>query len=445
MELQEKQQLLSQIDTVLTSLGSEAQPCQYLHWLTEALPGTQNQYFQEKLLPRIQQSRAMQDRTPFLSIIVRTQGNRLEELQEVFLSLYGQSDTDYEILLVVHKATEAAKEKLRALVDAQLPFLQERIRLFFLDTGTRTAPLNLGASMAYGRYFTCLDDDDVVLEHWVEAFHRGANAHPGQVIRCYGMTQAWSAELDDNGKKQLASVGSRKMAYCQPFQLFLQLHENRTPISCMAIPTACFQEIGIYFDETLTTTEDWDYFMRCALLLGVHDTEEVTFLYRIWTNAPSSATLHQQKEWDRNREYIIEKMNKIPLLTTRKALYAQCELRRAESAFYNEAVAGPRGFTRRLRDFINRRGILLAPFFMIWRLMVYTCTHLIPHPVPKELIPKNPGTFERISIAVRNYGLLLLPFVAIKKFVCYFFTHLFRSKAKEDSKEASDAQDSAAA
>ena len=67
-----------------------------------------------------------------------------------------------------------------------------------------------------------------------------------------------------------------------------------------AIPRYVLSVLGFEFDESLTTTEDWDFLMHAALLCGVADTPEVTGVYRVWENAENSQTLHKQEEWQKN-------------------------------------------------------------------------------------------------------------------------------------------------
>ncbi len=379
----------------------------------------------------------------FLSVVIRTQGNRKESLLETFLMLQGQTDNDFEILLVVHKAKPEGKACVEEVLSLLLPEFIKRIRVFFLDEGTRATPLNFGAINAKGCYYVALDDDDLVTDHWVETFHSGAKEAEGALIRSHALTQKWKTAQRKDGSNILRSEGSHRTYFCRPFSIFEMLKEDITPIACVAIPTFVVQKMGFRYDETLNVCEDWDFLVRAILYFGIYDTQEITFIYRLWekSNGDSHA-LHPWEEWIETIERIKKKFETYPIITTYGDIQAY-ETIKERSVEISPAVMQP-GFISRLRAFIDRHGILLAPFFMTWRLMVYAVTHLIPHPVPKELIPLNPGIFERISIAVRNYGLLLLPFVVAKKFICYFFTHLFRcksKKSKKDIKELDEAND----
>ena len=259
---------------------------------------------------------------PFLSVIMRTQGKRYEALKEALLCLEAQSDGDFEVILVVHRGDDEGKASVRRLLDTLSPDFRKKIRHEELDNGTRTAPLNYGASLTRGSFFAMLDDDDLIFDNWVENFHAAARKHPTNVIRAYGCTQEWKAVESPNGIC-LKSDGPIRNQYCTPFHLPSHLEDNQTPISCVAIPAFCYRVLGLQFDDTLTTAEDWDYIMRCVLTVGIYDTECITFLYRLWSNLETSRTLHAQKEWTQNRLRIYKKLDQIPIITDRQSIIRQ--------------------------------------------------------------------------------------------------------------------------
>ncbi len=290
------------------------------HGLQErSLPYRYIEYLQS-LLKKEQEERASDSHAPFLSVILRTQGKRPKMLTEALQSLEKQTDQSFEILLILHNANSDGTRTVHEIVEGLDPDFRKKIEIQTLVGGTRTAPLNLGASLAKGHFFAMLDDDDLVYDNWVEVYHTAAQKHPCRVLRAYAHTQAWKATATADGTTLLSPVSDPQSSYCEPFDLVAHLKDNRTPISCVAIPTFCHRKLGILFDEALTTTEDWDYIMRCVLTVGVYDTECITFLYRQWESGETSRTLHEKEEWDANRRVILQKLNAIPILTTREAL-----------------------------------------------------------------------------------------------------------------------------
>ncbi len=72
----------------------------------------------------------------------------------------------------------------------------------------------------------------------------------------------------------------------------------------LAFPRYVFDFFGVEFDQALSTTEDWDFLMRCAFICGVSNTATVTSIYRKWVNAQNSETLHKKDEWNKNYRLI---------------------------------------------------------------------------------------------------------------------------------------------
>ena len=252
--------------------------------------------------------------SPFLSVIIRTTGNRNIALQEALLSLAGQKDMDFEVVLVGHRVSEENKPALIRLVDSQPGFLKNRIRLLFLEEGGRAAPLNFGFSQARGIYAAVLDDDDFVFENWVSAFKNTAEAHPGAIVHSKVLMQDWERYTDESGKEVLRAVGSFDPYYGDDYDWLLQMFTNTCPFNGLAFPLFPFKEYGIRFNEEYSTTEDWDFLQRMSAVCGVADTRQTTCVYRIWVNAENSHVLHDREEWNRNRTEIIRSMYDRPIL-----------------------------------------------------------------------------------------------------------------------------------
>ena len=273
----------------------------------------------ETYLAESKKDRVYDKDAPFLSIVMRTQGKRPEMLAEVLLCLFGQSNTDFELLLMGHNLNEAQNETVTQII-ADLPAaLREKTRLIHVAGGTRTTPLNRGFDEARGRYIAILDDDDLVFENWVEAFYELSLKEDGKILHSYAVKQDWQTVGGDLPDSPCA-VGKHDDCYCADFDFFKQLTINSCPLCTLAFPAYVFKNLGVRFDESLTTTEDWDYLMRAVLFTGVADTDQITFLYRMWTNAENSATLHNRTEWDKNYQKIVDQFLDTPIVMPRQSL-----------------------------------------------------------------------------------------------------------------------------
>lgn len=103
--------------------------------------------------------------------------------------------------------------------------------------------------------------------------------------------------------------------YSAKFDLLEHLKSNHTPNLALAFPRGIFHDLNIRFDENLTTTEDWDFFLRGAVIVGVSASEEITSIYHWWaTSQESSRTLHNEREWTENYYAIQRKINALPIL-----------------------------------------------------------------------------------------------------------------------------------
>jgi 2-polyprenyl-3-methyl-5-hydroxy-6-metoxy-1,4-benzoquinol methylase len=253
------------------------------------------------------------EKRPFLSVVIRTQGRRLHTLREALLGLYGQTDRDIEILVVGHKLSNEAIKAVERVIDDQPVEMRSRSRFLRVEDGERTRPLNFGFSAATGQYISILDDDDVPFAHWVETFRQLHSQAPGRLLRASCVRQSVRSVVVQ-GEIGLRAEESPKRVYPPRFDILEHLRGNHTPPVTVAFPRGAFHDLGIQFDEVLTTTEDWDYIMRVALMVGVSSSSAVTSVYRWWETGESSRSLHSQAEWDRNYATIINKMDAVPLL-----------------------------------------------------------------------------------------------------------------------------------
>lgn len=324
MSMQSMQNNLNEELNRLSVNAADFQPdtslFQYIRWMNETIEN-QDENFKTNYLPIIEQEKEQIAETrPFLSVVIRTQGKRREMLREAILSLAGQSDEDFEVLLIGHKLDEDEECSARKILDEQPGSLKRKIRYIPWNQGTRAAPLNVGFSYAHGEYVAFLDDDDIVFDNWVECFHKAALEKPGTIIHTYAIAQKWITVKCGETEQVLRSVGAPEDTFCVGFEMLRQLECNRCPLMSLAFPTVYFQKYGICFDESLTTTEDWDFLMRTASFAGVTNVPEPTAIYRLWQNAENSHTVHTQNEWEKNYDIIQEKFKNMPVLLPKGSL-----------------------------------------------------------------------------------------------------------------------------
>lgn len=272
----------------------------------------------------------------FLSIVMRTQGRRPEMLAEVLLCLTAQSNTNFEVLLMGHNLAPEQHACVTQLISELPEWMQKKTNLHPVTGGTRTTPLNAGFKKAQGRYIAVLDDDDLVMDNWVEEFYQLSQEHDGEILHTYAVMQEWETVGGEHPETPRA-CGSPNPIYCKDFNFMEELSINHCPLCTLAFPAYAFKKLGIRFDETLTTTEDWDYLMRTSFLTGVANSPVITFIYRRWVNTESSATIHKQEEWDRNYSKIVNRFVRTPIIMPSGSLHGTID---RYVRYRDESIAG---------------------------------------------------------------------------------------------------------
>lgn len=254
------------------------------------------------------------DDSIFLSIVIRTQGKRPESLREVLLNLDGQTCDNFEVILIGHKLNKSQELLVNNIISEQQISLREKIRFYKVDDGTRTTPLNYGFAYSKGKYISILDDDDVIFDNWVEEFFKASIENEGRMLHSYCYSQDWTSNCNENYNNCLRSEHKPSAVFCKDYDFIEEYKLNVCPPVSLAFPSYCFKELCMYFDESLNTTEDWDYILRIANVAGYFNIETPTCIYRNWINSENSHTLHNEEEWKKNYYLIIDKLKQTPKL-----------------------------------------------------------------------------------------------------------------------------------
>lgn len=283
---------------------------EYFEWLEGSINPDSQLY--KTVSEYLNKERTVQEHEgPFLSVITRTQGKRKHMLAETLLCLQGQSNTNFELLIMEHNVDEEKSILINEIINDAPDWFREKIRVIPVQGGTRTTPLNRGFEEAKGEYIAILDDDDIVFDNWVNSFHDLAKENNGKMLHTYAVDQEWEVVGEEEIPR---AYGAPESTYCYSFDLKRQMGVNVCPLHSLAFPAFVFKEIGIKFDESLNTTEDWDFLMRMALFTGVADKKEITCIYRRWRNTENSQTLHDEEEWNKNYLYIVDRLRSMPMI-----------------------------------------------------------------------------------------------------------------------------------
>ncbi|WP_186033704.1 glycosyltransferase [Burkholderia gladioli] len=310
--LEASDQSFPQAHPLLTGKTAAAR---YLHQLRSAADpfGTVNELVRA-YLPGARQDVPLlldsKEKRIFLSVVTRTQGKRLGNLRDALLCLTAQTCQDFEVIVVAHKVEATAYAAVQRIVEDLPESMRNRARVIACDHGGRTTPLNDGFAAAKGQYVAILDDDELIFAHWVETFKQMAERASGCVLRTTAAEQdIVSTEIRPDGALGYRTISAITTPYPSHFDFFDHLSQSYSPPVSLAFPRAAFQDLGIRFDETLDTAEDWDFEMRTAFVCGVESSAEITGIYRKWRSGESSFSIHSPQEWQRDYEKIIAKHN----------------------------------------------------------------------------------------------------------------------------------------
>ena len=296
----------------------------------------------------------------FLTVVVRTQGTRPGPLGEALNGLAQQTDLDFEVELVRHRADEAGRRSVDDVLGGVPAWLQQRIRMHDLDSGARGAPLNVGWGAARGAYVVVLDDDDLVMPHWVATFRDLSERAPGRALRAAALLQRVEP-VTDNGQVRASALEEPHRHWPERFEFLEHLLVNHTPCMSIAFPRTVFHDLGERYDEALATTEDWDFLLRAVSWVGVVDSKEETSVYRWWEATESSRHLHDDSAWQDNHRVVQDRLDERVLLlpagsvTTLRTMISAREQRIEELlAERDREAANARQLLEEAQDYLAR-------------------------------------------------------------------------------------------
>jgi glycosyltransferase involved in cell wall biosynthesis len=285
---------------------------------------------------------------PFLSVLLRTQGKRLEPLKDALLCLSAQTDEDFEVIVLQHDATKENAFAVRAILGRLPPAFAARVRLVAVKGGTRAKPLNAGVREATGQYLAVYDDDDLVFGNWVAEFHAAAAEAGGRLLRALVANQTVVPEVWPQGQSGFRTGSWPKAEYPSAFEQLEHLLVNHSPFMSWAFPRSLFWQYGVRFDEELVVCEDWDIILRGSLICGVDDVDALTSIYRRWELGESSYTSHTTEAWAKSEQRVLNRINDSVLMfppgslqQLRAMILHNGALRRFRFLFNGHELRGP--------------------------------------------------------------------------------------------------------
>ena len=229
---------------------------------------------------------------PLVSVIVPT-FNRRPTLKVALESIMRQTFADYEIIVINDAGVD---------VEDIVTSFNARNNVTSIRHGRNlglAAARNSGLGLARGKYIAYLDDDDRFASHHLETLVAFLEQSHYQVA----YTDAWQImQRKEHG--EYIETG-RSVPYSQDFNRDMLLISNCFPVLCMMHEKACLEKTGI-FDETLTTHEDWDLWIRMSRHYTFAHLKEVTAEFT-WRMDGSSMTSRISEDFLRTKQLIYQK------------------------------------------------------------------------------------------------------------------------------------------
>lgn len=202
--------------------------------------------------------------SPRVSVVIPAY-NAAGTLPEALDSVFRQTFTDYEVVVVDDGSTDSTPELLAGYGD--------RLRVFYkVNEGKPAAARNLGVNRARGEYVAFLDADDRWLPEKVALQANLLDSRPA-----VGLVYTATAVVDGKGREL-------RVSRCAPETRgriggLLSVRNVMVGSSVMARRRAIEEAGG--FDESLTSIENWDLWIRIARQWQVDFVDQPLTLYRI--------------------------------------------------------------------------------------------------------------------------------------------------------------------
>lgn len=230
---------------------------------------------------------------PLVSVIVPAY-NAEKYIEKTLASIFAQSFTDYEVIVVDDGSTDQTPVMLKAFEDRITYIRQE-------NSGGPSSPRNKGILAAKGKYIALFDSDDIMFENKLENEVEILEKHPevslvfSNFIFIKEGKPALYSMFERQGVRQIVEgipktrLGSTTYCFSRPVYDEI-LENNFIGTSTVVVRKADIIEAG-FFDESLVGIEDRDMWLRLSKIgkIFAFDTE-VLSCYRLLEGSLSRQT-----------------------------------------------------------------------------------------------------------------------------------------------------------
>jgi len=237
---------------------------------------------------------------PFLTAVVRNRGGG--DVAEPLLSLAAQTTRDFDVVVLVEPGDGVVGD-VEDVVARFSPDFSERVRVMATAGDAMGGALAAAARETRSDYIAIVDAGDVVFAHWAETFAAAAPGNEGRVLRSLVASQQVDVATA-GGRVAYTSTDRPRCLRPGPFDLLGHVDAEPEPLLGLALPREVLAGQSVAPEVATADLEDWAVVLTAALLGGVTETGEVTYLHRLVAAPPGAGRAGDRRGEDAWRSVV---------------------------------------------------------------------------------------------------------------------------------------------
>jgi glycosyltransferase involved in cell wall biosynthesis len=241
-------------------------------------------------------------------------------------SILNQTFLDFELLIIDDASTDSTLSIVKKYQDSRIKLIEKRTNSGY------TTSLNLGLKLAKGKYIARMDGDDICFNERFEKQFSFLESNQ-DVIVC--------------GSSSII-IGSDSVVSVPENYELIKLALLRG--NCMIHPSVMIRkktidDFSITYDSSKEPAEDYDLWVRLAMIGKFHNLQEVLIQYRIHENQVSNIQNENQRNISKQTRFKI--LNHLPFSKTdndisilKKFINYDISIKYNEIVFYHEKIKG---------------------------------------------------------------------------------------------------------
>ncbi|GEM_PF-5619491 len=230
--------------------------------------------------------------SPLVSVIVPTY-NRPEGLKQALESIAAQTYPNIEAVVV-----NDAGQDVSNVIDR----FKKRLKIKYIvheKNKDLAGARNSGLKNASGSYIAYLDDDDLFFPNHIEDALRILTGSDYEVV------YSDAFRLHQEEENGVYVTRHMDIPYSVDFDAERILKGNIAPVLTYVHARSCLDKAG-YFDESLHTHEDWDFFIRLSRSYKFYHLKKLTCAFA-WRYEGAKMTVNRREDFVRTTEIIYDR------------------------------------------------------------------------------------------------------------------------------------------